>query len=192
MMRTVWATIIKELLELRRDRAGLMVLLVMPMALVLILSLVQDSVMQATGEAPIKVLFADSDNGFLGQSIEKRLRESGGLELVKKLEGNAVTAESARKAVARGDFQFCVVIPKGSGDALRSRMRKEAAASLSTKRSRPPVQRVEPSGKSFEELWRARGEANQVAGKVRSRVGEAGRKVSAAVERETKKARRRS
>ena len=39
---------------------------------------------------------------------------------------------------------------------------------------------------------RARGEANQVAGQVRSRVGEAGRKVSAAVERETKKARRRS
>ena len=39
---------------------------------------------------------------------------------------------------------------------------------------------------------RARGEANQVAGHVRSRVGEAGRKISAAVERETKKPRRRS
>ena len=32
-MLTIWATILKELLELRRDRAGLMVLLVMPMAL---------------------------------------------------------------------------------------------------------------------------------------------------------------
>lgn len=39
---------------------------------------------------------------------------------------------------------------------------------------------------------RARGEANQVAGHVRSRVGEAGRKISSAVERETKKPRRRS
>lgn len=39
---------------------------------------------------------------------------------------------------------------------------------------------------------RARGEANQMAGHVRSRVGEAGRKISAAVGRETRKPRRRS
>lgn len=39
---------------------------------------------------------------------------------------------------------------------------------------------------------RARGEGNQMAGHVRSRVGEAGRKISAAVERETRKPRRRS
>ncbi len=132
MMRTIIATILKELLELRRDRAGLMVLLVMPMALVLILSLVQDSVMQATGEAPIKVLLADNDNGFLGQAIRDRLREAGGLELVTSINGSAVTEETARKAVARGDFQFGVVIPKGSGEALRRRMRTLATASLST------------------------------------------------------------
>ena len=38
---------------------------------------------------------------------------------------------------------------------------------------------------------RARGEANQVAGHVRSRVGEAGRKLGAAVNREKGKTRRR-
>ena len=43
-MRAFAATIRKELLELRRDRAGVMVLLVMPMALVLIVSLVQDNI----------------------------------------------------------------------------------------------------------------------------------------------------
>jgi uncharacterized protein YjbJ (UPF0337 family) len=37
---------------------------------------------------------------------------------------------------------------------------------------------------------RAKGEANQVAGHVRSHAGEAGRKVANAVERETGKARR--
>ena len=40
------------------------------------------------------------------------------------------------------------------------------------------------------ERIRARGEANQVAGHVRSRVGEAGRKIANAVERETKPRRR--
>jgi ABC-2 type transport system permease protein len=131
-MRAAWATILKELLELRRDRAGLLVLLVMPMSLVLILSLVQDSVMQATGEAPIKVLFVDDDRGFLGQAVEKRLRDAGGLELVKTLDGRAFTEDAARRAVARGDYQFCVVIPRGSGDALRKRLLEQAETSLST------------------------------------------------------------
>ncbi len=37
------------------------------------------------------------------------------------------------------------------------------------------------------ERMRARGEANQVAGHVRSRVGEAGRKISGAVEKSRKR-----
>ena len=37
---------------------------------------------------------------------------------------------------------------------------------------------------------RARGEANQVAGHVRSRAGEAGRKISKAVDREKSRSRR--
>ena len=41
------------------------------------------------------------------------------------------------------------------------------------------------------ERMRARGEANQVAGHVRSRAGEAGRKIANAVDRETSKSRRR-
>ena len=38
---------------------------------------------------------------------------------------------------------------------------------------------------------RARGEANQVGGHVRSRVGEAGRKISGAIERDRDRSRRR-
>jgi len=40
------------------------------------------------------------------------------------------------------------------------------------------------------ESMRARGEANQVGGHLRSRAGEAGRKIAGAVEREAKKSRR--
>ena len=41
------------------------------------------------------------------------------------------------------------------------------------------------------ERMRAKGELNQVGGHVRSRAGEAGRKISEKVERETKKSRNR-
>lgn len=132
-MLTIWATFLKELLELRRDRAGLLVLLVMPMALVLIVSLVQDSVMQATGEAPIKVLFVDEDGGSLGQAISRQLRERGGLELVTRIKGEPVSAEVAKKAVTKGDFQFSVIIPPGTSAAFKATIRERAKRAIVVK-----------------------------------------------------------
>src|SRR5512143_2784829 len=129
-MPTVWATIVKELTELRRDFSGLLVLLVMPMALVLIVSLVQDNVMQAAGEAPIRVLFVDRDNGALGKSIEEQIRGAGGIELVTRWKGREPTEEAARRAVARGDIQFCIIIAPGTSEALRSRLRERAEGSF--------------------------------------------------------------
>jgi ABC-2 type transport system permease protein len=125
-MLAIWATFIKELIELRRDKAGLLVLLVMPMALVLIVSLVQDSVMQATGEAPIRVLFVDKDRSFLGTTMEKQLRAAGGLEIVTRIKEQELTEEQARKLVVKGDYQFCVIIPPGTGKALRERITRSS------------------------------------------------------------------
>jgi len=132
-MLTILATIIKELLELRRDRAGLMVLLVMPMALVLIVSLVQDNVMQATGEAPIRVLFVDADRSLLSEGISKQLKGGGGLDLVSEIKGEPVTAESAKRAVVKGDFQFALIIPAGTGAAFKEMISERAAAAIVVK-----------------------------------------------------------
>ena len=129
-MLTILATIIKELLELLRDRAGLLVLLVMPMALVLIVSLVQDNVMQATGQAPIRVLFVDMDKSFLGEAIAKQLKSDGGLDLVTQVKGENVTAEAAKKAVVKGDFQFSIIIPAGAGAAFKENIRDRAKSTL--------------------------------------------------------------
>jgi ABC-2 type transport system permease protein len=137
-MLTVLATIIKELLELRRDRAGLMVLLVMPMALVLIVSLVQDNVMQKTGEAPIRVLFVDGDGSFLAKEIARQLTSAGGLDLVSRIKGRPVSAEAAKKAVVKGDYQFALIIPAGTGAAFRETIRLRAAGAIVMKGKLPP------------------------------------------------------
>ena len=129
-MTTLLATIRKELLELRRDRAGIMVLLVMPMALVLIVALVQDNVMRATGETPIRVLLVDSDNGFLGRAIEKQLRGEAGLELIGKNGAGDVTEEAARKALADGDCRFYILIAPGTSARLREQVRRRADESF--------------------------------------------------------------
>ena len=141
-MLTVLATIIKELMELRRDRAGLLVLLVMPMALVLIVSLVQDSVMQATGEAAIKVLFVDEDHSSLSQGIGSQLQNGGGLELVTQLKGEPVQAAAAKKAVMKGEYQFALIVPAGTGAAFRERIAARAASALVVKGEAPAPKTV--------------------------------------------------
>jgi ABC-2 type transport system permease protein len=137
-MLTIWATIIKELLELRRDRAGLLVLLVMPMALVLIVSLVQDNVMQATGQAPIRVLFVDNDRSFLGEAIAKQLKAAGGLDLITQINGKAVSEEDAKRAVVKGDFQFSIIIPVGTGATFKEKIRKSAKSTIVIKGKAAP------------------------------------------------------
>ena len=56
-MRTVVATLVKELLLLRRDKAGLAVLFLMPAVLVTVISLVQDNILNNTGTKDVKVVF---------------------------------------------------------------------------------------------------------------------------------------
>ena len=137
-MLTIWATIIKELLELRRDKAGLLVLLVMPMALVLIVSLVQDNVMQATGETPIRVLFVDNDRSFIGEAIARQLKSGGGLDLTTQLNGIPVTVVSAKRAVLKGDFQFSIIIPAGTGAVFKEKIRKRAKSTIVIKGKAAP------------------------------------------------------
>lgn len=126
-MLAIWATFIKELTELRRDRAGLLVLLVMPMTLLVIISLVQDSVMKSTGEAPVRVLFVDQDRSFLGAALTQQLQRNGGLETITRLHQRDLDEATGRDAVARGDYQVCLVIAPGTGNALRQRIARLTA-----------------------------------------------------------------
>lgn len=106
------ANIKKELLLLSRDRAGLLVLFVMPMLLVLVLSLIQDNLFRATGETATRALFVNLDKGSLGAELGTLLEETGAIELVEELAGAEVDTEIARQKVFSGDYQFAIVVPE--------------------------------------------------------------------------------
>ena len=130
-MFKLYATIFKELLLLRRDRAGLLVLFVMPAVLVLVVSLVQENVLKTIGGTSTRILFVDKDQNSLGQTIEDQLRESGSLEIIKELDGRKIDEKLAIEAIINGDFQFCVIIPEGITEAVRERARQLVTRSLS-------------------------------------------------------------
>ncbi|PNU20623.1 ABC transporter permease [Geothermobacter hydrogeniphilus] len=123
-MRALWASFCKDLLLLWRDRAGLALLFVMPMALVLVVSLVQNNVLESTGQKAFKVLFVDQDRGEAGRQLRRRLEQNGGMVLVSSLGGRPLTAPEARELVAAGVFQFAILLPGGLESDLQQAVEK--------------------------------------------------------------------
>ena len=120
-MLKIFAATAKELLLLARDRTGLLVLFLMPAILVVVITLVQENVMELTGQKKTQVLFLDLDQGELGGLLRKQL-SAGNLEFVVWDEKKHDAAE-VQAAVANGDYQVGVVIPRDAS----SRFRKETA-----------------------------------------------------------------
>jgi ABC-2 type transport system permease protein len=115
------ATLVKELRLLVRDRSGLLVLFVMPAVLVVVVSLVQENVLKATGAGRMDVLFIDQDRQTLGPLIRTQLEATESLRLITELDGRAIEVEHARRLVDQGAFEVCIVVPEGLTAAVRTR-----------------------------------------------------------------------
>jgi ABC-2 type transport system permease protein len=110
----------KDYLILIRDKAGLAIIFVMPMALVLIMTLLQDSAYRSLNETGIPIVFIDEDKDSLGLGLERGLEKSGFFEISKNLDGQPATREKAWKAVSEGKFMIGILIPKGTTKAIRN------------------------------------------------------------------------
>ncbi len=145
-MLKLWACVWKELILLYRDFSGLMVLFVMPVALVIVVTLVQENVLKAMGETKTGVLLIDLDRKTIGRQIEDFLKKSGSVKIIKEINGKPVDMESAQKAVARGEFQVGIVIPRGISDAFEktARQRVKNSISIDGAKKKKPIEGQEP------------------------------------------------
>lgn len=117
------AAIKKEALILLRDRVGLAVLFLMPMILIFVMTLIQDSAFKSLNERGIPIIFVDNDKDSLGISIEQGLRNSGMCTFNNTIDGKLATAEMIEKAVSDGKFLVGIVVPKGATEAIRSNVK---------------------------------------------------------------------
>src|SRR3954469_14831708 len=119
-MNKLKASVIKELLLLLRDRVGLAILFIMPMILIFVMTLIQDSAFKTLNEKGIPIVFVNNDNDSLGLSIGAGLRSSELCTVHDSVDGKPATAETAKQAVAEGQFLVGIVIPKGATEAIRN------------------------------------------------------------------------
>jgi ABC-2 type transport system permease protein len=122
----------KEYLLLLRDKAGIIILFLMPMVLIIIMSLLQEVGWNSIAKEPkVDMLFVNNDQDSLGINMEKGLRSSGFFNVIDSVDRALVTAESARAAVKKGDYLIAVVVPKGVTNSMRANVRIAVAKTLS-------------------------------------------------------------
>lgn len=124
------ACFLKDALVLVRDKAGLLLLFLMPTALVLIVTLVQEDSFRVVRDAQTEILFMNQDTGAGGAELRQGLLDTGYFDLVEALDGTPLTLVALRDAVADGRFQVGVVIPEGVSGTVKQRADAKVDAAL--------------------------------------------------------------
>jgi ABC-2 type transport system permease protein len=134
-MKKLWHCIIKEFKVLVRDKAALAVMFLMPMALVFIVTIIQDSTFKSVSETSVPLLFVDKDNDSLSFKLENALKQTHFFEVIKK----DISEQETKSLIAEGKFLIGVIVPESTSKQL-SKKAKERISKLfpqedSTKKS---------------------------------------------------------
>lgn len=118
-MNKLRAIIIKEIILLIRDRIGLSILFVMPVVLILVMTLIQDSAFKTINEKGIPIVLVNKDKDSLGNAIYLGLKNSPLVSLTDHIDGKPANPASMEKAVSEGKFILGIIIPEGATAAIR-------------------------------------------------------------------------
>jgi ABC-2 type transport system permease protein len=107
-MGKLLASIKKEFLLLINDKVGLLIMYLMPILLVFIITIVQDSTFKLVNENNIDILVINKDKGDLGDSLISLLNNSGTFNIEQH---NDLTESEIQKALLDGDQLLAIQIP---------------------------------------------------------------------------------
>ena len=128
--RHILVSIRKELKLLRRDRAGIFLLFIMPAFLVILITLIQDRVTNTT----VDVLFIDHDNGEVSRIIRDLFALSEEISLIEQEKSKKLNNKEAAGLLAKGDYQFAIILPKGLSEAANKNAARRIAAASSNEK----------------------------------------------------------
>jgi len=122
-MHKLWASIKKESLLLLRDAGALIILFVMPLALIITVTLIQQGSFKTLSNAKIPVVLIDNDHGSVSKGIRENLEKSGSFEIVSEKEGKPLTEVQAREEVFKGRYPMAVIVPENLSADLNQKVR---------------------------------------------------------------------
>jgi ABC-2 type transport system permease protein len=121
-MRVILKLVYKDYLVIVRDRGGLAMLFLMPLALVLIMTSLQDNTFKAINESGINLVILNGDTDSLGIAIEQEIIRSNFFNVHRDIDNTKPTEKAIRDGVASGKYQIGIIIPAGSTQQIRKRV----------------------------------------------------------------------
>lgn len=120
-MKRLQTSIVKEILILIRDPGGLLLIFFMPVILIFVMALIQDSTFRKMDETSLSVLFIDEDQDTVGRSIEAGLMGSDMILLKKTHAEKPLDRESLIGLVSGGKYQIGIIVPENTSAKLRQK-----------------------------------------------------------------------
>ncbi len=111
MLYRLYAIFIKESQILLRDKAGLTVLYLMPLALVFLMVFIQDRTFNELKEVEIPLVFASDDRGMVGNALKQTLRANRLFRFSQVDDSVSQAADFIKEQVAKGTFKAGVYVP---------------------------------------------------------------------------------
>lgn len=115
LLYKLWRSFIKEILLLKRDIGGIVIIFVMPLLLIVTITLIQDSTFKNLEGSKIPIIFIDNDKSEVSKNIKIELENSKTFQLLTNF-----NEKSAQDAVFSGDYQMAIVIPDNLTKDLNS------------------------------------------------------------------------
>ena len=127
LLYKLWRSFIKEILLLKRDIGGIVIIFVMPLLLIVTITLIQDSTFKNLEGSKIPIIFIDNDQSEVSKNIKGELENSKTFQLLTNY-----NEKSAQDAVFAGDYQMAIVIPKDLTRDLNSNIDSKVQAIVSS------------------------------------------------------------
>lgn len=115
LLYKLWRSFIKEILLLKRDIGGIVIIFVMPLLLIVTITLIQDSTFKNLEGSKIPIIFIDKDQSEVSKNIKNELESSKTFQLLTNY-----NEKSAQEAVFSGEYQMAIVIPENLTKDLNS------------------------------------------------------------------------
>lgn len=121
----ILATFHKEFLLLIRDVGGMAVIFLMPLALVIVMALVQDAPFRDYQELKLDVIFVDQDQAELGRRLSQSFAQSTHVRLISQHD-----LSEANALVRNGAYKAAIILPVHASFTLQEKTRQLIARVL--------------------------------------------------------------
>jgi len=120
----------KDFLLLVRDFWGVVLLFLMPWALVLMMTYLQDSTFRSINENRIPLYLLDNDGDSLGEMVSRQIFGSNIFDVSTGVDGRVLSESEVEEAVSRGDYLIGLIIPENATKRLRANVQRDVESAF--------------------------------------------------------------